>query len=274
MRDGRYPDAQVLLDAADRLPEASPARYLIRHYRGHCLRKLQRFPQAIVPLFGPDSPELYVHEYGFNLRADTDEQATGTLIEAMRRVRVEEPENREEEPTLDLERLFWHGDFSPERRGVYDRIVEGLGLRPGQTVADVGAGVGGLAFAEARAVGRQGRILAVDDNLSCLAFIESYALATARDAVVKTLRATPSSSGLPQGSCDLITLHDRRRGSTVPFLRSLRLALGRGGRLAVLDQRPAEAVQAHLAKAGFGYARTLDPNDPEGGLVHEFISRP
>ncbi|MFN7134369.1 MAG: SAM-dependent methyltransferase, partial [Myxococcales bacterium] len=43
-----------------------------------------------------------------------------------------------------------------------DEVVKALGVRPGQTVCDVGAGPGYFALRLARAVGERGWVLAVD----------------------------------------------------------------------------------------------------------------
>src|SRR5690348_8106363 len=58
-----------------------------------------------------------------------------------------------------------------------DRVVAALGIRPGQTVCDVGAGPGYFSFRLARAVGERGRVFAVD--------VEPKILEALRDRIEK-----------------------------------------------------------------------------------------
>ena len=45
-----------------------------------------------------------------------------------------------------------------------DQIIETLGLQPGQTIADIGAGGGYFSLRFADAVGRKGVVYAIDTN--------------------------------------------------------------------------------------------------------------
>lgn len=56
---------------------------------------------------------------------------------------------------------------SPERRSVLppDKIIEILGLNPGDTVADMGCGIGYFTFPVSLAVGSTGKVYAMENDL-------------------------------------------------------------------------------------------------------------
>jgi ubiquinone/menaquinone biosynthesis C-methylase UbiE len=117
-----------------------------------------------------------------------------------------------------------------------DQVVSALGLKPGQTACDVGAGPGYFSLRLARAVGKAGRVFAVD--------VEPVILDALRDRVGQTgltnvtpVLALPHDPLIPPGSCDLIlivnTYHHFPDGPA--YLRRLIAALKPGGRIANID---------------------------------------
>jgi len=115
-----------------------------------------------------------------------------------------------------------------------ERVVGALRLRPGMTVADVGAGTGYFARRFAAAVGPQGKVLALDTEQEMLDELRRRA----PDATnIELRRVAPDDPGLAPASVDLIFicntghhLHDRVR-----YYATLHRALRRGGRLALVD---------------------------------------
>lgn len=119
------------------------------------------------------------------------------------------------------------------------RLREVLALRPGTSVADVGAGNGQLTLALAREVGPTGRVFATE--------IDSARVAALRAAVEKdnlrnvvTVQATPRETGLPSACCDAIVLRRVYHHLTDPAETNLGLreALRPGGLLVVIDFPP------------------------------------
>jgi ubiquinone/menaquinone biosynthesis C-methylase UbiE len=134
----------------------------------------------------------------------------------------------------------WIDCFERPGRAEYqmpDRVVETLGVEPGQTVADIGAGSGYFSFRLARAVGAAGRVLAVDIEPGMLAAIDERRGSEEGGEVVETVLARSGDPLLPDGEVDLVlivnTLHhipDR-----VEYFRRLQGDLSSGGRIAVVD---------------------------------------
>jgi predicted methyltransferase len=116
------------------------------------------------------------------------------------------------------------------------QLVTLLELKPGMTVADVGAGFGAWTVALAKWLGPSGRVYASD--------IGAPQLKILRDAVeregltnVTVLEAAERSTNLPAGCCDAILTRDAYHHFTQPMdlARSVAASLKPGGRLAVID---------------------------------------
>ncbi len=112
-------------------------------------------------------------------------------------------------------------------------------LKPGMTVADVGAGFGAWTVRLSRVVGPGGRVFATD--------IGEPQLAALRDAVqregltnVTVLAGGTDTTNLPALCCDAILIRDAYHHLTQPaaIVKSLAAALKPGGRLAVIDFPP------------------------------------
>ena len=86
-----------------------------------------------------------------------------------------------------------------------DRIVKALELRPGQSVADVGAGDGDFTIPLGRRVGPAGRVFATEVEDEKLEKVRS-AVGTSGLANVTVLRGGQETTGLPDGCCDAILL--------------------------------------------------------------------
>lgn len=137
-----------------------------------------------------------------------------------------------------------------------DLLLAALGLRPGQVVADVGAGRGYLTARLARAVGAggKGKVVATDIDAAALAAI---APAGPDAAPIETRVVQPDAPGLEPATYDLILLAevDHLLHERAAYLRRLAAALAPGGRIAV-SNRPLyrAALLEAAARAGLGVA--------------------
>ena len=114
-----------------------------------------------------------------------------------------------------------------------------LNLKPGMTVADVGAGFGAWTVRFAKFVGPAGRVYATDIGAAQLASLRDY---TAREGLknVTVIEGAPDSTNLPAQCCDAILIRDAYHHLTqpAPILASMTAALKPGGRLVVIDFPP------------------------------------
>lgn len=112
-----------------------------------------------------------------------------------------------------------------------------LGLGPGKSVADIGAGSGWFTVRAARRVGNGGVVYAVDINPEAVDYIEKRAQKENLENV-KTILSQPDDPMLPLGSVDAVLLlkayHEVAR--PVELLRNLRGALRPGAKVGIIDR--------------------------------------
>ena len=119
------------------------------------------------------------------------------------------------------------------------QLVELLELKPGMTVADVGAGFGAWTMRLARELGPAGRVFATDVGAAQIAALRDV---TQRERLtnVTVIEGAVSSSNLPPLCCDALLIRDAYHHFTEPeaLIRSFAASLKPGGRLAVIDFPP------------------------------------
>lgn len=133
----------------------------------------------------------------------------------------------------------WISKFEIESREVYDKrkqIVAACDLKPGQAVADIGAGTGLFTRLFAEAVGKQGTVFAVDIAQKFLDHIDSSAKQQNLQNI-KTILGTDFSPKLPDNSVDAVFICDTYHHFEYPqrMLTSIHRALKPGGRLIIID---------------------------------------
>jgi ubiquinone/menaquinone biosynthesis C-methylase UbiE len=133
------------------------------------------------------------------------------------------------------------GRFEVESRELFARrheIVAACQIKPGQTVADIGAGTGLFTRLFSDAVGKDGRVIAVEISQKFLDHIQATSRETGQRNV-DTLLATADSTGLPPKSVDVAFICDTYHHFEFPLktMASLQRALKPGGRVVLVDFR-------------------------------------
>lgn len=149
-----------------------------------------------------------------------------------------------------------------EKRDADDaaKLVEVLKIRPGSTVADIGAGGGALEPAVSRAIGAEGRLYATDISADRLADIRKV-IASVSLSNVTVLQGAAADTNLPAACCDAIFMRlvYHHFGDPPAMNASLLRSLKPGGRLAVLEFRPESGVSAVPGKRSEGNSHGVMP---------------
>jgi ubiquinone/menaquinone biosynthesis C-methylase UbiE len=115
-------------------------------------------------------------------------------------------------------------------------VVAALGLSPGSTVADLGAGTGYFSRYLSRAVGEHGTVFAVDVEARLIEHVRKRAELEKTPNVIPVL-ASANEPRLPYGSIDVVLIVDtyHHLNDRLTYLRRLARTLERGGRIVVID---------------------------------------
>lgn len=119
------------------------------------------------------------------------------------------------------------------------RLVELLELKPGVTVADVGAGFGAWTARLSTVAGPGGRVYATEVGAAQLAALREM-VQRERLTNVTVVEASEDAANLPAACCDAILIRDVYHHLTRPedIVRSVAASLKPGGRLAIIDFPP------------------------------------
>jgi ubiquinone/menaquinone biosynthesis C-methylase UbiE len=190
---------------------------------------------------------------------------------------------REDERFKKAVRAIWLRGYlwlleRPERDAYQkpDEVMTALAFRPGERVADIGAGSGYFARRVSKAVGPAGVVWAIDIAPEVLEVLEARARREGL-ANLRIQRVEADDPRLPEGGVDTILMVDTLHyvKDRVAYAKKLRKGLAPGGRVVVIDfvpktleERPwgpppsqkmsREEVDAAMAEAGFEPARVHD----------------
>ena len=136
------------------------------------------------------------------------------------------------------------------------KLLETAGLKPGQTVLEVGCGPGYFTIPAAKLVGPQGVVYAVD--------VHPLAVARVKDKIeaegienVKPMLLNAANTGLPDQSIDLTFIFGLRyiAGGLEDVLTELRRVVKPGGVLSFEKTRgSAETLITEVERAGFTFS--------------------
>jgi arsenite methyltransferase len=162
-----------------------------------------------------------------------------------------------------------------------EKVIAALKLRPGDQVADLGAGSGYFTFKLAQAVGPAGKVYAVDIDRE---MIDLIAQRVKKESLqnVQTVVARSDDPRLPTTGVDLIftvnTYH--HIGERIAYFKSLQKYLRPSGRIAVIDfdrrawlegllshYTPTEFIKREMEQAGYTLQQDFDFLDRQSFLI-------
>jgi cyclopropane fatty-acyl-phospholipid synthase-like methyltransferase len=166
-----------------------------------------------------------------------------------------------------------------------DRVIAALGLKPGQSVADIGAGTGYFSVRLAKSQVAP-RVYAADIAPEMVKYLQDRAAKEGLKNVVPVLAAADKPN-LPE-PVDVILIVDTYHhiGSRAVYFRNLLKSLKPGGRVAIIDFKPdspdgpppefrfpPEKFKSEMAQAGYKLAAQYDFLPRQQFLVFEAASR-
>ncbi len=175
----------------------------------------------VVPTWADDAPPRYER------RADHDPNGTGTFYMG-----------REIAQVMGHEAAGWLDRPEREKEEQPARLIDILKLKPGEAVADVGAGSGYLTFRLADRVGPTGKVLAVDIQPEMLALIRKK-MKDKGVTNVEPVLGTETDPKLPAAAVDTIIMVDVYHEFSRPYemTEAMVKALKPGGRLVFVEYR-------------------------------------
>jgi SAM-dependent methyltransferase len=154
------------------------------------------------------------------------------------------------------------------------RVIDSLRVRPGEHVADIGAGEGYFTFLLADAVGPTGKVYAVEIDPDKVEKLRKKAAARGYDNVV-VIYAAEDDPRLPDGQVDLVFLCNTYHHieDRTDYFRRLRTALAEVSHVAIIDVRnnllgrlivpthyriPQAVLNAEMSGAGYRHVSSYD----------------
>jgi precorrin-6B methylase 2 len=166
-----------------------------------------------------------------------------------------------------------------------DDVIACLKLKPGEVVADIGAGTGAFSIPFAKAVAPSGKVFAVDIWPGLLDYINEKAK-KAKVTNLQTILAKQDDPMLPKNQVDVAFFHDvfHNTNDRQAYLKVLASCLKPAGRIAIIEQEfndpiakkwdfpqdriTKEQVKTWMANAGFHLSGDFDifegANNPKG----------
>lgn len=141
-----------------------------------------------------------------------------------------------------------------------DQVMDLLGVAPGKTVADIGAGSGWFTVRAAKRVTASGKVFAVDINPEAITYVRQRAQ---KDSLsnITTILGSADDPRLPASSLDAVLLLKTYHEVAKPLdlMRNLKLALRPGARVGIIDRNgngsdhgvPMKVVISEMESAGY-----------------------
>ncbi len=193
----------------------------------------------------------------------------------------------------DLEVTEWVKRFEGESREVFahrHRIAAALDLKPGQSVADVGAGTGLYVPFLAERVGKTGKVYAVDISPP---FVEHMTKKAKESGLtqVSTVLSTERSIELPANSVDMIFTSDSYHHFIhyQDMLASMHKALRPGGQLIVVAYdieaeglgdylidhvgKTKSEFRRQIEAGGFEFAQDMTLKEMKTNFIYRFVKK-
>lgn len=168
-----------------------------------------------------------------------------------------------------------------------NEIIRTLYIKAGATVADIGAGGGYFTMCFAEAVGRDGRVYAVDNNAKSAAYVENMSKQNGMTNIEAVLLDNTALK-LPEHGCDLIFLRNvfHHLDETVEYFKDLKRFLKPEGRVVIIDYKKRktfnfialmghhveeETIRKTMSAAGYSLVERYDLLSEQSFTVYQAV---
>ena len=141
-------------------------------------------------------------------------------------------------PVMSASGADWLNRPEREKTEMPDRLLDALKIKPGMTVADVGAGIGYFSWRIAKRVGSEGQVLAVEVQPEMLERL-GMEMRKRNISNVRSILGTPLDPILPAQSVDLALMVDVYHEFQHPeeMVAKIRKSLKDDGRMVLVEYR-------------------------------------
>ncbi|MCW3835193.1 methyltransferase domain-containing protein [Sphingomonas canadensis] len=181
-------------------------------------------------------------------------------------------------PVAEIVSARWSSEEARDRVNEAEEVMDRAGIKPGMTVADIGAGEGYYTIRLAQRVGKEGRVLAEDIIPDVR---DALATRVARERLnnVSVVLGLPADPRLPENSFDrVLMVHMYHEiGEPYEFLWRMRPSLRPGGQVIVVDAdrptqhhgTPPELLKCEFAAVGYSLV-SMEKMPKAGGYIAIF----
>ena len=126
-----------------------------------------------------------------------------------------------------------------------NQIIEAIGLKPGQVIADIGAGGGYFTLRFAEMVGKEGKTYAIDTNSEFLQFIKSSAKEMKFDNIITIL--AKDKLDLPENSLDFVFMRNvtHHIPNRIEYFKNLKRFLKSNGKVVIIEYKKGKPFTFH-----------------------------
>jgi predicted methyltransferase len=160
------------------------------------------------------------------------------------------PASRQPAAVMSFHSADWLERTGREELEKPEVVLAAMDLRPGQVVAEIGAGTGFFSRRIAKVVGPTGKVLANDIQPEMLELLKKYA---ERDGITNIVPVLGSETDpkLPPGGVDRILLVDVYHEFQKPheMLEKMKEALAPGGTVILVEYRGEGTTASHISEA-------------------------
>lgn len=154
-------------------------------------------------------------------------------------------------------------------RNKADEIIEAIGLKSGQNIADIGSGGGYFSLRFAEIIGKTGKVYAVDTNTDFLKFINDRAKEKGLNNIITLL--IEDKLTLPENSLNYVFMRNvtHHLPNRVEYFKNLKKFLRQNGRIIIIEYKKDKIFSFHGLFGHYVSKETIIREMKDAGYLFE-----